>query len=85
LSVKVEAGKVLGEIASEMLAKQPITDVSIADKSLVMGYSFQWEGNPVTAVVSLTPAAEGKTTAQMDFAGGAYVMIGTAAKKEKAK
>lgn len=85
LSVKLEGDKVLGDIASEALPKQPITNVSIAEKSLVLAYSFQWEGNPVAAVVSLTPAAEGKTTAQIDFAGGAYLMTGTAAKKEKAK
>ena len=85
LSVKVEAEKVLGEISSEMLPKQAITTITIAEKSLVMGYSFQWEGNPVQAVVSLTPAAEDKTTAQIDFAGGAYIMTGTAAKKDKGK
>jgi len=85
LSVKVAGEKVLGEISSETMPKQPIADVTIADKSLVLAYSFQWEGNPVGAVVSLTPAAEGKTTAQIDFAGGAYVMTGTAAKKDKAK
>ena len=85
LSVKVEGEKVLAEIASEMLPKQPITSLTMADKAMVLGYSFTWEGNPVEAVVSLTPGAEGKTTAQIDFAGGAYVMTGTAAKKEKAK
>jgi hypothetical protein len=85
LSVNVEKEKVVGEIASEQLPKQPIANISMADKTLVLGYSFTWEGNPVDAVVSLTPAAEGKTTAQIDFAGGAYVMTGTAAKKDKAK
>ena len=55
----------------------------MADKSLMLAYSFTWEGNPVEAVVSLTPAPEGKTTAQIDFAGGAYIMTGTATKKEK--
>ena len=85
LSVKVESEKVVAEIASEMLPKQPITHIMMADKTLVLGYSFTWEGNPVEAIVSLTPAAEGKTTAQIDFAGGAYVMTGTAAKKDKAK
>ena len=85
LSVKVEKEKVLAEISSEMLPKQPITSITMAAKTLVLGYSFQWEGNPVEAVVSLTPAADDKTTAQIDFAGGAYVMTGTAAKKEKAK
>jgi hypothetical protein len=85
LSVKVEKEKVVGEISSEQLPKQPIANIMIADKTLVLGYSFMWEGNPVDTVVSLTPAAEGKTTAQIDFAGGAYVMTGTAAKKDKAK
>lgn len=33
--------------------------------------------------VRLTPAADNKVTAQIDFAGGAYVMSGTATKKEK--
>jgi hypothetical protein len=85
LSVKVESEKVLAEISSEQLPKQPIANISIADKTLVLGYSFTWEGNAVDAVVSLTPAAEGKTTAQIDFAGGAYIMTGNAEKKEKAK
>ena len=85
LSLKEEKEKVAGEISSEQLPKLPITTMSLADKSLVMGYSFTWEGNPVEAVVTLTPAAEGKTTAQIDFAGGAYVMTGTATKKEKDK
>ena len=74
-----------GSIHTFCHANCAITSVSIADKTLVLGYSFTYEGNAVDAVVSLTPAAEGKTTAQIDFAGGAYVMTGTAAKKEKAK
>ena len=85
LSVNVEKEKVVGEISSEQLPKQPISTISLADKTLVLDYSFTWEGNPVATVVSLTPAAEGKTTAQIDFAGGAYIMTGTAVKTDKAK
>ena len=85
LSVREEKDKITGEIASDQLPKQPIRDISMADKTLVLSYSFTWEGNPVEAVVSLTPAPEGKMTAQIDFAGGAYIMSGTATKKEKAK
>ena len=85
LSLKVEKEKVIGEISSDQLPKQPIRDISMADKSLILGYAFTWEGNPVQAVVSLTPAADGKTTAQIDFAGGAYIMSGTATKKDKPK
>lgn len=85
LSLKVEKEKVIGEISSDQLPKQPIRDISMADKSLILGYAFTWEGNPVETVVSLTPAADGKTTAQIDFAGGAYIMSGTATKKNKPK
>jgi hypothetical protein len=85
LSVKVEQDKVAGEIKSAELPAQPITDITKADKSLILRYSFDYQGNQVPTVVSLVPAEEGKTKAQIDFAGGAYVMSGTAAKKEAAK
>ena len=87
LSVKIdkEKEKVVGEIANAQMATLPITDISKADKTLVLRYTFTWENNPVDAAVSLTPAADGKVAAQIDFAGGAYTMTGTAAKKEAAK
>jgi hypothetical protein len=85
LSVNVEKEKVVGEISSETMPKQAITDVAKADKDLILRYTFTWEGNPVEAAVSLKPAADGKMAAQIDFAGGAYVMSGTAVKKEQSK
>jgi len=85
LSVKVDKEKVTGEISSEMLPRQAIREISLVSKSLTLSYAFTWEGSPVEAVVSLTPADGGKMTAQMDFAGGAYVMTGTASKKEGPK
>ena len=85
LSVKVDKEKVVGEIANAQMATLPITDISKADKTLVLRYTFTWENNPVDAAVSLTPAADGKVAAQIDFAGGAYTMTGSAAKKEAAK
>jgi hypothetical protein len=85
LTVKVEKEKVVAEITGETTPTQPITDVAKADKSLVLSYSFNYEGNAVDAVVRLTPAAEGKMKAQIEFAGGAYLMSGSATKKEKAK
>jgi len=85
LTVKVESEKVVGAITNEMMPAQAISTISKVDKSLVLAYTFPWEGNPVDATVSLTPGEEGKMSAQIDFAGGAYVMSGTAAKKEKGK
>src|SRR5262245_36027409 len=53
LTVKVEKEKVVGEISNQQMPTQPISDVSKVDKSLMLSYSFTWEGNPVGAVVSL--------------------------------
>ena len=83
LSIAMEKDKPQGEITNETMPKQPITDFSMTDKSLSLSYSFTWEGTPVSAVIWLTPSAEGPMKAQIDFAGGAYVMNGTAARKEK--
>jgi hypothetical protein len=85
LRVSVEGEKVAGEISSDTLPKTPIAEISLRNKSLNLGFTFTWQGNPVDAAVSLTPGEEGKMTAQIDFAGGAYVMTGTATKKEKDK
>ena len=85
LSVNVENDKVVGEIGSDAMPVQKITSISKTDKTLVLNYSFPWEGNAIDAVVSLMPGTDGKTAAQIDFAGGAYTMTGTATKKEKEK
>jgi hypothetical protein len=85
LSLKVESDKVVGEIGSDATAVQKIATISKADKSLVLNYTFPYDGNTIDAVVSLTPGEEGKMAAQIDFAGGAYTMTGTATRKDKAK
>ena len=83
LSIRMEKDKPQADITNEATPKQPIAEFSMAGKTLSLGYSFTWEGTPVGAVVSMTPSADGPMKAQIDFAGGAYVMTGTAAKKDK--
>jgi hypothetical protein len=85
LAVKVDADKVVGEIKSEQMPPTTITDVSKTDKGLVLKFSFDYQGNQVAAVVTMTPGTDGKTSAQIDFADGAYVVTGAAVKKEKEK
>ena len=75
--------KVVAEITASGQPTNPIADVTKADKGLVLRYSFDYQGNAIDAVVHLTPGADGKMTAQIDFAGGAYTMSGTATKKDK--
>jgi hypothetical protein len=82
LSVKQDAGKVVAEISSEQQPRQSVTDISTSGKTLVLKYVFDYQGNPVNVVVTLTPDND-KVGAQLDFADGAYVMTGTATKKEK--
>ena len=85
LAVKAEQEKVSAELVSEAMGAQTITSIAKAEKALVLSYSFTYDGNNVDAAIRLTPASDGKMAAQIDFAGGAYVMTGTATKKEKAK
>ena len=85
LVIKTDADKVVGEIKSEQMAPTTITDIAKSDKGLVLKFSFDYQGNQVAAVVTMTPAPDGKTGAQIDFADGAYVLTGIAVKKEKEK
>ena len=85
LSLRSEGDKPQGDISSDQMPKQSIAEFSMAEKTLLMPYSFTWEGNPVGAVVKLTPSPDGAIKAQIDFADGAYVMDGTATRKDKAK
>jgi hypothetical protein len=86
LTVKVEKDKVVGEIKGGEMPLQAITDITRADKSLVLRYSFDYQGNAVATVLSLIPAEGDKTDVQIDFAGGAYLMSGTATtRKDKVK
>ncbi len=84
LTVKVESEKVVGEISSAETAKEFVPEAWMAEKTFRMRYSFNYQGNPIDGVISLTPAAD-KIDAQIDFANGAYVMNGTAAKKVAVK
>jgi hypothetical protein len=85
VSLRIEDQKVLGQITGGNQPLQPIREISTNEKNLVLSYDFPYEGMTVDAVVTLMPQAEGKTTAQIAFAGGAYVMTGTAAKQESKK
>jgi hypothetical protein len=81
LTVKTDAGKVVGEISGDAIGQAPMTDISMFGASLVLSFSFDYQGSQVATVITLTPA-DGKIGMVMDFAGGAYVMEGTAAKAE---
>lgn len=78
-TLKAAAGKVTGDVSSAQ-GKVTISDVTKAGSSLVFVYSFDYQGMPITAVVTLTPADK-KVDAYIDMAGGAASFSGTATKK----
>jgi hypothetical protein len=83
LSLRVENDAVTGDIGGEQMATQKFTSITKnAGKGLSLAFSFPYEGMTVDALVSLVPGTEGTMDAGIDFAGGAYTMSGTAAKKE---
>jgi hypothetical protein len=85
LSIRVDNDKPQADISSEKIPKQSIAELTMAEKTLALAYTFNYEGNPVNTMVRLTPAPDGTIKAEIDFADGAYVMTGTATKKEKGK
>jgi hypothetical protein len=82
LSLKNDAGKITGELASEMMETQKFAEIIRSGTGLIMRYSFDYQGMAIDAEAKLTPAGD-KTTATVSFAGGAFIMDGTATKQAK--
>lgn len=80
VSVKVAEGKVVAEISSDIQPLTPVNDVTKNGTNLVLRYSFQYEGNDIPAVLTLTPKAD-KLDAVFSFADGAFEMGGVGTKK----
>jgi hypothetical protein len=85
LILKIEKDAVVGDITGPAGRTQRVTDISKPGKSLILRYAVEFMGKAVPTVVTLTPAAEGTLTAQIDFAAGTYVLTGTGAKKDRTK
>ncbi|MFO7303675.1 MAG: hypothetical protein DIU54_014790 [Acidobacteriota bacterium] len=79
LTMAVEEGKPTGTISSEIQAPTVITDITKRGETLVLAYSFDFEGNAIPAVLTLTPNAE-KLDAYFSFADGAFEMAGVGVK-----
>ena len=76
--VKAADGKVVGEVADPN--GKHTADASKSGTSLVLSYVFDYQGNPIDAVITLTPN-EKAVAVNLDFAGGAAQFTGTATKK----
>ncbi len=82
LTVKDDAGKLAASLMAPMImtAPQPVSDVSVAGKNLVLNYAFDYQGQSMPAAITIMPDGD-KRKASFDFAGGQFVVEGTADKK----
>jgi hypothetical protein len=80
LSLKVEKDVLKAVVA--ITAPEEVTDLERVGSTLVLRYNFDYEGNPIPVVLTLTPAAD-KVNFVMDFAGGAAQIAGVGAKTTK--
>lgn len=74
ISVAVVDGAVTARVGSDFM-DQAVTNIRKNGEALVLIYSFDFDGNPVPAVVTLA-RAEDLMGAVIDFGGGAFVMQG---------
>ena len=80
ITLKSEAGKVVGEMSSEMMETQKFAEVIRSGTGLILRYNFDYQGMAIDAEAKLTPAGD-KVNASVSFAGGAFMMDGTATKQ----
>jgi hypothetical protein len=81
LTLKSDAAQTVGTISSDMMAETPISDIAKYGDSVLLRYSFDYQGNPISAVITLTPSGD-TMKAVFDFADGAFTMPGTATRKK---
>jgi mono/diheme cytochrome c family protein/glucose/arabinose dehydrogenase len=90
VSVKLDGGKLTATVTPEGQAPIAVRDVAIANGSLVLRYSIDYQGNPISTVMTLTPDTTAGPTGplgnatqrvQMAVMDGQYEMSGMAAKQ----
>ena len=80
LTLKDAEGKVAGQIQSDVLGEQVISDVAKAGEALVLKYMLDFQGQAIPAKITMTPAGD-KMNIDFDFADGQFTMPGSATKK----
>ena len=82
LILKDEAGKVVGEMSSQMQPDvQKVTDVSKKGDDLILKFAGNFQGNPFDATITMTPDGTDKCKVTFDVNGGQFTMNGTGTKK----
>ena len=80
VAVKADSGKVTATVSSAGQPTVNVADISLAGKSLVLKYSTDIQGNPVSTAMTLTPEGQG-LRANMALMDGQYEMAGSATRQ----
>ncbi len=81
LTLKDQSGKLTGEITSDLSPDpQAITDISVEGSTLALKYNFAIQGQAIPMKITIAPDGD-KWKSTFDFAGGQFVVDGTAARK----
>ena len=80
VSVKADAGKVTATVGSDTQPTVNVTDISLSGKSLLLKYTTDMQGTPLSTAITLTPDAA-TMRANMSLMDGQFEMAGTAAKQ----
>ena len=81
LTLKADGANTVGDLTSAATAPSTITDITRSGETVLLRYAFDYDGNMVPTVITLTPAGEGLDVS-FDFADGAYIMAGSATRKK---
>jgi hypothetical protein len=82
VTLKDAAGKVAGEISSQMQpGTQAIDDISKSGSDLVLKFQGDFQGMAFSAKITMTPDGSDKAGVTFDVMDGQFVMQGTGVKK----
>jgi hypothetical protein len=81
LTLSDSAGKVTGEMTSDMMPTQRVDDISKAGNDIVLKYQGDFQGQAFAAKITLTPVDDTKVSLNFDVMDGQFVMTGVGTKK----
>ena len=81
LTLADKEGKVEGELTSDIVPPQKVTDVSKSDDDLVLKYIGNFQGQAFDAKITLTPDGEKNVKVLFDVMNGQFLMNGSGVKK----
>jgi mono/diheme cytochrome c family protein len=80
VAIKADEGKVTATVSSDTQPTVNVTNISVSRQSLILRYFSDFQGTPISTVLTLTPAGSGLRV-EMAVMDGQYEMSGTATKQ----